>query len=171
MRFGLLCFIITLALCFVSNPVHAGDAPGLKLDIEPIKQLFSSREGLVFKFTFRAQSRTKLCVAKDILSQMQVNISRSGTGKLPLQPLVIRDNSQIFQEPMRVYWLNTGQSIALRANLKRYQFNDGEHWTPGEYNVDATFNLCEQTPEENVTDPGKESPIKSSRQGWFMIMI
>lgn len=123
------------------------------------------------KFTFLARSRTKLCLAKDLLSQMQVNISRSGTGKLPLKPLVIKDNSQIFQEPMKVVWLDAGESLSLRANLKRYQFDGGNQWTPGEYGVNATFNLCEQTPDPVVTEPGKETPVKASGQGWFMIMI
>jgi len=152
-------------------PTCAGDLGGLQLTIEPIKQIFSNHEGLVAKFTFLARSRTKLCLDKDLLSQMQVSISKSGTGKLPLKPLVIQDNSQIFQEPMKVVWLESGESLSLRANLKRYQFDGGEQWTPGEYSVNATFNLCEQTPEPVVTDPGKETPVKASGQGWFMIMI
>lgn len=166
-----LCFIIAALVLFGLPFSFAGDDALLRLDVEPLKQIFSSREGLVAKFTFTAQKRTKLCLAKDLLSQMQVTISRSGRGKLPLQPLVMRDNSQLFQEPMRVYWLDPGQSVTLRANIKRYQFNEGEHWTAGAYNVGATFNLCEQTPDETVTDPGQEIPIKASRQGWFMIMI
>lgn len=162
--------IILVLLLIVGGQVRAGETPGLQLTVSPAKQIFSNREGLVALFTFKAQAKTKLCLAEDILSQMQVNISRSGTGKLPLKPLVIKDNSQIFQEPMRVVWLESGQSLTLRANLKRYQFDGGELWTPGEYSVAATFNLCEQTPALKVTDPGQEIPVKSNGQGWFMIM-
>jgi hypothetical protein len=172
MRFGLLTSIITVAvLAGAFAWVCAEEGPGLKLNVEPIKQIFSTREGLVFKYTFTAQRKVKLCLSKDLLSQIQVDISHSGRGKMPLQPLVIQDNSQIYQEPMRVLWLENGQSVTLRANLKRYQFSNGEKWTPGEYSVNTTFNLCEQTPAETVTDPGKEIPIHASQQGWFMIMI
>jgi hypothetical protein len=102
---------------------------------------------------------------------MQVTIVKPGIGKIPLKPLVITDNSQIFQEPMQVLWLESGESVTMRANLKRFQFDNGEEWAPGEYNVNAVFNLCEQTPAETVTDPGKETPIPSTGRGWFMIMI
>ena len=170
-----LCFIILAAFGFLASVSRAGEpasnANSLRLEIEPIKQIYSNHEGLVFKFIFTAHERTKLCLAKDILSQTQISISRPGKGKVPLKPLVIQDNSEIFQEPMKVQWLDSGESVTLRANLKRYQFVDAEQWTPGEYNVNATFNLCEQTPTEVVTDPGQEIPIKASRQGWFMIMI
>ncbi len=150
---------------------QAGEPAGLQLDAEPLKQIYSSHEGLVFRFVFTAHSKTKVCLAKDILSQMQISISRPGKGRIALKPLVMRDNSEIFQEPMKVQWLDSGESLMLRANLKRFQFATAEQWTPGEYNVDATFNLCEQTPDESVTDPGKETPVKAVRQGWFMIMI
>lgn len=162
--------IIPALVWMMAGYVRAGEAPGLLLQVEPAKQIFSSREGLVTRFTFKAQSKTKLCLDKDILSQVQVTISRSGTGKLPLKPLVIKDNSQIFQEPMKVVWLEAGQSLTLRANLKRYQFDGAEQWIPGEYSIGATFNLCEQTPAQNVTDPGRETSVPSQRQGWFMIM-
>jgi hypothetical protein len=148
-----------------------GTPPGLKLQLEPTKQIYTNHEGLVVKFIFTAQSKTKLCLDKDILSQMQINISKPGKGKIPLKPLVLKDNSQIFQEPMKVLWLDSGESLTMRANLKRFQFDNGEQWIPGEYSVNAVFNLCEQTPAETVTDPGQEIPIKSSGQGWFMIMI
>jgi hypothetical protein len=148
-----------------------GDGAGLKLRLEPTKQIYSNHEGLVMKFIFMAQSKTKLCLDKDILSQMQITIAQPGQGKIPLKPLVLTDNSQIFQEPMKVLWLEAGDSVTLRANLKRFQFDGGNQWAPGEYSVNAVFNLCEQTPAEVVTDPGKEIPVKSTGQGWFMIMI
>lgn len=163
--------IILVAFCLMASVGQAGEPVGLRLEIEPTKQIYSVREGLVVKLVFKANQKTKLCLAKDILSQMQVSISRPGQGKLALQPLVIKDNSTIFQEPMKVLWLESGQSLTLRANLKRYHFLDTDQWTPGEYNVSATFNLCEQTPAEIVTDPGQEIPVKAVRQGWFMIMI
>lgn len=149
----------------------AADSPTLRLEVEPVKRIYSIREGLMVKFTFTAQSRTKLCLNDDILSQVQIDIYRPGSGKLALQPLVIQDNSVIFQKPMRVQWLDSGESLTLRANLKRFKFANAEKWEPGEYNVNATFNLCEQTPAEYVTNPGKEIPVKAVRQGWFMIML
>lgn len=155
----------------MASPGQAGEPVALRLEIEPTKQIYSSHEGLVVKFTFTAKEKTKLCLAKDILSQMQISISRPGQGKIPLQPLVMRDNSRIFQEPVKVLWLNSGQRLTLRANLKRYQFFSEEQWTPGEYNVSAVFNLCEQSSAEVVTDLGQEIPVKAIRQGWFMIMI
>lgn len=144
---------------------------GLRFEIEPIKQIYSSHEGLVFRLTFTAQEKTKICLAKDILAQTQISISRPGKGKIPFKPLILRDNSKLFQQPMKVQWLESGEKLTLRANLKRFQFMSDEQWTPGEYNVDATFNLCEQTDAELVTDPGQEIPIRAVRRGWFMIMI
>lgn len=150
--------------------VQAAESPTLKLEIEPMKRIYSSREGLMMKFVFTARQKTKLCMDKDILGQMQFSIYRSGKGKLPLQPLVLRDNSQIFAQPMKVRWLEAGESVTLRANLKRFQFAEGEKWVPGEYSVNAVFNLCEQNAEETVTDPGRETPVRAQGQGWFMIM-
>jgi hypothetical protein len=178
-QFGLrsLCLIITALLVFAGisrvvllNCADAADTPGLKLEVAPVKQIYSNREGLMVKFILTARTRTKLCLAKDLLSQMQVDISRSGVGKLPLQPLVLRDNSALFSEKLKIHWLEPGESLTLRANLKRYRFNDGEVWKPGDYSVGATFNLCEQTADEQVMPGGKEVPVRSVRQGWFMIM-
>ncbi len=154
--------------------LQKADAPQsdlLKMTIEPLKQIFSSHEGLVILFKWTAKNPVTLCLARDFLSQTQISISRSGRGKLSLQPLIVHDNSTIFQEPMQVYHLKTGDSITRRANLKRYHFDDGENWVPGEYTVEATFNLCEQTLAEPITDPGQESTIRATRPGWFMIMI
>lgn len=122
------------------------------------------------KFTFTAQSKTKLCLANDIMSQMNIGIYRPGSGKLPLAPMVIQDNSVIFQKPLQVRWLEAGDSITLRANLKRLKFANGEPWSPGEYNINATFNLCEQTPVEYTTS-GPEIPVKAAKPGWLMIML
>jgi hypothetical protein len=143
----------------------------LRLTIEPLKEIFSSHEGLVMLFKWTAKNPVTLCLTKDFLSQTQVNIYRSGRGKLPLQPLIVRDNTTLYQEPMQVYHLKTGDSISRRANLKRYHFGEGESWIPGEYNVEASFNLCEQTLNEPITDPGQESVIHAVKTGWFMIMI
>ena len=127
------------------------------------------RDGLVMQFIFTAKARTKLCLNKDLLSQTQVTLYKAGVGKVPLKPLVIQDKSLLFMAPMRVVWLEAGQSLTVRANLKRFQLDSGANWTPGEYGAEASFNLCEQTPAEPVTDPGRETPIPSARQGWFMI--
>lgn len=148
----------------------AGQNPLLQLKLAPQKEIFSNHEGLVMQFIFTAKARTKLCLDKDILTQTQVSIFQSGMGKLPLKPIVIKDNSHLFMAPMQVVWLDAGQSLTVRANLKRFQFDGGANWMPGEYNVDATFDLCEQTPMQMVTDPGHETPVKASRQGWFMII-
>lgn len=151
--------------------VQARPSQKLRLEIEPAKRIYSSREGLMVKFTFTALSKTKLCLDKDLLSQMQFSVFRPGTGKLQLQPLVVRDNSQIFAEPMQIRWLDSGESLTLRANLKRFKFANGEHWDPGEYNVSAVFHLCAQNASETVDASGPEIPVPTARQGWFMIMI
>ena len=142
----------------------------MQLRLEPLKSIYSHREGVVMQFVFTAQTKTKLCLDKDILSQLSVSLFRAGQGRLPVQPIVIQDNSQLFMEPMRVVWLSPGQQMTLRANLKRFQLDGGATWLPGEYSADATFNLCEQTPVEPVTEPGREIPVKAVRPAWFMIM-
>lgn len=168
---GFLLSIIAGLTALLSPLVFASEAPRLKLEVEPVKRIYSEREGLMVKFIFTAQNKTKLCLHDDILSQMQISIHRPGSGKLALQPLVVQDNSILFQKPLQVRWLNAGDTLTLRANLKRFQFADGDKWEPGEYNVNAVFNLCEQTATDYVTDTGKEIPIKAVRQGWFMIML
>ncbi len=165
------CLLVGIGLngrAAAEGPV-SGTVP-VRLEIEPVKRIYSSREGIMVKFIFTAQARTKLCLEKDVLSQMQVNFYRPGVGKLPVQPLVLRDNKEIFKEKPKVQWLESGESLTLRANLKRFRFAGGEHWIPGEYSVGATFNLCEQTEDVEVSDEGLEIPVKTTRQGWFMIM-
>ncbi len=159
----------TVALASLSLANTTENSP-ITLEIEPVKRIYSSREGVMVKFVLKATDRVKLCLAKDILSQVQVNIHRSGSGKMGMKPLVLRDNSEIFQQRLKVRWLESGESVVLRANLKRFQFANGTQWTPGEYHIGATFNLCEQTPNEEVTVSEKEIPIQSTRTGWFMIM-
>jgi hypothetical protein len=153
-----------------SSAVSAAPSSLLQLQLVPQKNIFSRREGIVMQFIFTAKAKTKLCLDKDILSQMQVTLARSGSGKLPLKPLVIKDNSHLFLATMGVVWLESGQSLTVRANLKRFELDGGSTWAPGEYSADATFNLCEQTPVEPVTEPGHETPVKAARPGWFMIM-
>jgi hypothetical protein len=74
----------------------APPAPPVEMRLAPLKDIYSRREGIVMQFIFTAKAKTKLCLDKDILSQMQLSVYRSGEGKLPLQPLVIKDNSHLF---------------------------------------------------------------------------
>lgn len=149
----------------------AGEAAApLTLRLEPTKRIFSSREGVTVKFVLTARARTKVCLSKDVLSQMQISVGQSGRGQMPLAPLVLKDNTIRFQQALKVRWLEPGESLTLRANIKRLRFADGQPWAPGEYSVGATFNLCEQTPTEYVTETGQEIPVRAESQGWFMIM-
>ena len=167
-----LVLIIPVLLGFLSlfGAAEAARSGPLDLEIVPLKSIYSAREGLSVRFRFTARERTKLCLSKDLLSQMQVNVYRSGRGKIAMQPLVSRDNQVVFEETMKVRWLEPGQSIDLKANLKRLQFAEGQKWTPGEYSVRAAFSLCEQTPTEEVPDIGRETLIPARKPGWFMIM-
>src|SRR6478609_4891679 len=69
--------------------------PPIEFRLEPNKQIFSHSEGLVMILSWLAKKPVKLCLAKDLLSQTQVEVSRSGRGKLPLEPLVIEDKSKL----------------------------------------------------------------------------
>ncbi len=141
----------------------------LALLLEPEKRIYSSREGVMVKFILKATQRVKVCYAKDILSQMQLKISRSGH-PLALQPLVVQDNSEIFQQPVNSRWLEPGQSLTFRSNLKRFHFAAGERWEPAEYTVSATFGLCDQAEDQPYDPAGKEMPIRTVMPAWFMIM-
>ncbi len=163
---------IILALVAAASTLGyaAGTAPPpLRLEIQPSKQIFSNHEGIVTMLKLTATTRTKVCLANDILSQIEMTINRSGVGSLPLLPMVIEDKSQFYQEPLRIVWLEAGQSMSLRLNLKRYLFANGERWKPGNYSTTGTFNLCEQTPATTVTDTGQEIPIKAQQSSGFMI--
>lgn len=144
-------------------------APPLEFTAEPTKRIYSFREGVMVKFILKATRPAKVCLEKDVLTQMQVHISRSGE-ELPLQPLVVKDNRLMFHQPMKIRWLEPGEQLLFRANLKRFQFAGGETWEPGEYNITATFNLCEQTDSVEYDPAGQEVPIKTEQPGWFMIM-
>lgn len=169
---------LILAVFLLSGSLPGGEGPygyaaskkPVTLTLEPTKRIYSAREGVSVKFTFHANQRTKLCLSRDILTQMQLRIARSGTGVLPLQPLVVRDNSELFAERRKIYWLKPGQRLTLRANVRRFQLNDGETWKPGDYSVLATFGLCAQTPDDYDDPAGEEIPIPSDGLGWFMIM-
>jgi hypothetical protein len=165
-------FIILFLLALIGTGLVGASmaTPVLKFEMEPAKRIYSSREGLVVKFTFTANARTKLCLEKDFLTQMTVSVSRPGVGKLPLAPLVVTDHKEIFQQRTKIRWLKAGEKLTLRANLRRFRFANGDPWAPGEYSVNAVFNLCEQTPEEAVNPLGKEIPVPARQPAWLMIM-
>ena len=79
-------------------------------------------------------------------------------GAIVAQPLVMRDNSELFERARKIRWLESGESLTLRANLKRFHFNEGHRWQPGEYSAKATFGLCEQTPGDYDDPAGAETP-------------
>lgn len=165
----LLPIILSLAMAGVLS--HAAGSAPVSMRVEPAKQIYTRREGLMMKFTFTAREKTKLCLDKDPLTQMQLTIHRAGHGKMELQPLVVRDNRALLERNMKVRWLEPGEQVVLRANIKRLGFAGGGAWEPGEYSVRAVFHLCEQTPNPEVTDIGREIPVSTDRPGWFMIMI
>jgi hypothetical protein len=145
------------------------NSPPIKLLIEPTKRIYSFREGLMVQFVLKATRRTKVCLEKDIMSQMQVRISRSGS-LLPVEPLVLKDNRLIYHQSMQIRWLEPGEQLLFRANLKRFRFAGGESWEPGEYTVNATFNLCEQNGVDDYDPAGEEIPVEAEAPGWLMIM-
>ncbi|MGE0199738.1 MAG: hypothetical protein AB7P76_02080 [Candidatus Melainabacteria bacterium] len=147
---------------------EAGDAP-LVFSIQPTEHIYSAREGLQVQFTFRAVRETKFCYEKDILSNLQLRVRKSGKD-LALAPLVVRSRPTLFSDSVRVAWLQPGETKTFRASLKRYHFANGEGWTPGEYSISAVFNLCEQTEGLYVDPLGPETPVPSHSPGWFMIM-
>jgi len=151
-------------------PARAAD-PGLKLELVPTKQIYSSREGLTLQVILTAKTRTKLCLSRDILNQLKLKVYRSGQGQLKLQPLVLQDNSVAFQDDDPPVWLEAGQKITLKTNLKRYLFSEGASWEPGEYGISGSFMLCGQNEQSTAGDPGKETEIPTLQQGWFMIMM
>ena len=147
-----------------------GQGQPLKVEIMPLKQIYSSHEGIVVKVVFTAREKVRLCMEKDFLSQMGLKISRPGVGVLPLKPLVSTNNREVFQQKMRIHWLEPGESLTLRTNLKRYHFDKGYQWEPAEYTVNGFFNLCSQTGGEEYSPLEEETPVPLVRPGWFMIM-
>ena len=163
--------LLILGSILVGSPLLAAAPKGpLQILIEPSKRIYSSREGLMVKVVFKARERVKLCLEKDILSQMQWSVTKYGTGKLAVAPLVMRDNSELFNQRVKILWLEPGESTMFRINLKRLKFTGGESWDAAEYSVTTSFNLCEQTPGEEYNPGGKEIPIQAENSGWLMIM-
>ena len=103
--------------CITAEP--ADEISPLTLTLEPTKRIYSSREGVSVKLVFRANQRVKLCLDEDILSQVQVAIARSGQGEMPLQPLVMRDNSELFERPRKIRWLDSGSRARSRRSSCR----------------------------------------------------
>lgn len=148
---------------FAFKASWAEEAP-VEFRLESNKQIFSHSEGLVMILSWLAKKPTKLCLAKDLLSQTQVEISRSGKGKLSLEPLVIEDKSKLLDMPDQIMNLKTGQLVRRRVNLKRFHFNGGEHWDAGDYTVKATFSLCAGADRE------EEIPLPAKASAYFMLM-
>jgi hypothetical protein len=154
--------LFSLCLCLQSSS-WAEDNP-IEFRLEASKQIFSHSEGLVMILSWLAKKPVKLCLAKDLLSQTQVEVSRSGRGKLTLQPLVIEDKSKLFDMPSQILNLQTGQSVRRRVNLKRFHFSEGEHWDAGDYTVKASFSLC--------AGEGKDEELRlpAKAPAYFMLM-
>jgi len=130
---------LALAPCAMAEPETAP----LTLELTPLKSIYARHEGLMMQFRLKARERAPVCLPKDFLSQVQLKLYRAGHGALALGPLIVRDSSMAFQEPTRVRWLEPGQSVTLRANLKRFPLADGAlQWPPGEYSAQATFLVC-----------------------------
>lgn len=148
---------------------HAQEKPLLNISIEPIKRIYSSREGLMTNFIFEANRKTKLCVAKDIMTQMDITVSQAGQ-KVTLKPLVVTDIEKLYQKKAKEIWLEPGETISFRLNLRRLMFASGKSWKPGEYSINTTFHLCPQ----DISDPDSmlfnEIPIEATQPGWLMIM-
>ena len=121
------------------------------------------------KLTLKANRRAKVCLAKDILTQVRLKVSKSGQ-ITPLKPLVVEDNSTLFDEPVIVKWLDPGQSLTFRTNLKRLNFANGDKWEPAEYNVAATYQLCDQTEDKAYDPAGRELSVPTQKIAWFLIM-
>ncbi|MEB3286308.1 MAG: hypothetical protein VKJ04_02275 [Vampirovibrionales bacterium] len=157
----------------------------LELTLETTQNIYSSRQGLMMKLEIVAKERVKVCLAKDIMSQLQVKVYKSGVSK-PLKPLVINDNSEIFNQPTNNRWFDPGEKMTYRINLKRLGFADGSAWLPGEYSATATYMLCPQTVDKpkfedryesfdafdknEAESEGEDIPIKAKKMAWFMIM-
>lgn len=141
----------------------------LKITLSPQAEIYSSHQGLMMTMVLQANQRAKVCLAKDIMTQMDFKVSQAGVN-LPLKPLVVNDNSTIFQQPVVIKWLDPGQKLTYRINLKRFQFADGQAWKPAEYHVSATYHLCEQNDSKTYDPAGDEIPIKTQKPAWFMIM-
>jgi|GEM_PF-3491540 len=166
-RLKVLSLLLLLGLVgiglFAFKASWAEEAP-VEFRMEANKQIFSHSEGLVMILSWMAKKPTKLCLAKDLLSQTQVEISRSGKGKLSLEPLVIEDKSKLLDMPEQVMNLKTGQLVRRRVNLKRFHFKGGEHWDAGDYTVKATFSLCAGADKE------EEIPLPAKQSAYFMLM-
>jgi len=161
------CFLLAGLL----GALQAGFGKPVPLRVQaiPIKNIYSSKEGVVVKFVFTAREKVRLCLEKDFLSQMQLKINKSGV-TMPLKPLVSLDQGKMFHQQTRIYWLEPGESIMLRTNLKRYKFDQSHTWEPAEYTVNGTFNLCSQTGGEEYSPLEEETPVPFEKPGWFMIM-
>jgi hypothetical protein len=147
------------------------ELPYLSLSIEPVKTIFRNHEGLPMKFIFKAYKATRLCLEKDPMSQFQFQVLRGGAGVLPIAPLVVTDTRELYFEKIRRIELKPGDVYPIRANLKRFDFSEGEKWLPGDYTVSATFNLCDQSEQaKQDSSAGKEIPIKSTQNGRFIIL-
>jgi hypothetical protein len=146
------------------------DRPPLVLRVEPVKSIYRLREGVTLQFTLTAQEPVRLCLEKDPLTQFQFQVTRGGKGQIPLEPLVVNDNRELYFEKMRIIDLKPGQTFPYRANLKRLNPAKGEKWLAGDYSVQTTFNLCDQKAGLTFDSSGRETPIKAQGVGRFLIV-
>lgn len=171
---GGLLFGVTMGAILQAQPTEEDKdllpVQPIALTLEPQKQIYTAREGLMVKFTFKALQPARVCFEKDPLTQFRFSVYRSGTGALPLQPVVTHDTRVLFDQRPEVFMLDSGEVHVYRLNLKRLHFRQGEAWTPGDYTVNATFSLCEQTEDKAWDASGKENPLGILQPARFMIM-
>lgn len=177
---GFMAVNVCLLLYAEDKPVsdsQPSGKPPISLRLETTQNIYSSRQGLMIRLELIANERAKVCIADDIMSQLQVKVNKSGVS-IPLKPLVVNDNSTVFRGPSQHKWLEPGQKLTYHINLKRLKFADGTQWMPGEYSASAVYMLCPQIkdkPETELTpleedEPGDDIPVKSTKPVWFMIM-
>lgn len=151
-------------------PVQDAGAAVLQLKIIPKKQIYTNREGLQMHILLKAIAPVTLCLEKDMFTQFDFSLYRSGKGKLNLMPIVEQDNSVLFKQPVQSVALKPGETFSYWINLKRLKLADGEQWIPGDYSVTATFRLCDQVHPEAADSASRETSIPAGQSTHFMIM-
>jgi hypothetical protein len=156
--------VLLLMLLAVSvSPAMASEKAPLSIQVHSRKTIYGLHEGIQAQLVFTAIQKTRLCLASNLMQQLQFSVVHQGSGVLAQQPVVINQPSKT---TLRYLDLEPGQSIQRRVNLKQIRFQQNASWPPGEYQVKATFFLCEQQ-----DNPGQnEIPVVSQNRATFLIL-
>lgn len=162
---GMLVLGVALIGIGLSNVLSAETAPLADLTLTPLHSMMHYRQKIGMKASLTAHEPMTVCLFKQPLAQFDWDIKHMSHGPVLIDPLVINflpTDPFAMGKNLRGYdrWvtLKAGQSYTFRLSLSQLDLATGQGFEPGEYQVKATFHLCDPNDIEHNTPLGNPDP-------------